>query len=141
MSVTAKWYPSAAQQMFLGNLNSSTSTFKIALLSSSGSYNAAHTQWSDVSGFEISASSPNVGYTAGGIETTVTATANSTASYFATSQVLWTSATFTFRNAVVYDTTSGKLMLHLNFSSDQSPSGQEYQLNVPNPGNEATPAT
>lgn len=138
MAVTTKWYPSAAQQMFLGNLNSATSTFKIALLSGSGSYSAAHTQWSDVSAFEIAASG---GYTAGGIETTVTATANSTASYFATSQVLWTGATFTFRNAVVYDSTSGKLMLHLNFNSDQSPSGQEYQINVPDPGNAATPAT
>lgn len=137
MSVTAKWYPSAAREMFLGNLNSSTSTFKIALLTSSGTYSAAHTQWSDVSANEIAAGS---GYTAGGGSTSITATANSTASYFATSAVLWSAATFTFQNAVVYDTVSNKLMLHLAFATSQAPVNQEYQLNVPSPGNAATPA-
>lgn len=137
MSVTTKWYPSAARQMFLGNLNSSTSTLKVALLSSSGTYNAAHTQWSDVSANEIAASG---GYTAGGEATTITATSNSTASYFPTSAVLWSGATFTFQNAVVYDSTSGKLMLHLAFATSQAPVNQEYQLNAPSPAPSATPA-
>jgi hypothetical protein len=137
MSITAKWYPSAAQQMFLGNLNSTTSSFKIALLNSSGSYTASHTAWSDVSGFQIAASG---GYTAGGEATTITPTANSTASYFTPSAVLWTSATFSFNNAVIYDTVSGKLMMHLAFITTQSPVAQDYQINVPSTAPSATPA-
>jgi hypothetical protein len=123
----------------LGNLSSS-STFKIALLNGSGDYSAAHDEWADVSGFEISASSPNVGYTAGGKAVTLNVTANSTASYFETTEAKWEGATFTFENAVVYDSTSGKLLFHLAFASPQSPSSQEYRLNPPNPKMSATPA-
>jgi len=137
MAVTAKWYPSAAHQMFIGNLSSATSSFKIALLNSSGTYSASHGVWSDVSSYQISAGG---GYTSGGAAVTITPSSNSTASYFSTSAVLWTLATFTFQNAVVYDTVSNRLMLHLNFDTAQSPSSQDYQLNVPSPAPSATPA-
>lgn len=137
MSVTAKWYPSAAHQMFIGNLSSTTSSFKIALLTAAGSYSASHGVWSDVSSNQIAAGG---GYTSGGAAVTVTPSSNSTASYFTTSTVLWTSATFTFQNAVIYDTVSNRLMLHLNFAQAQSPLAQDYQLNVPSPAPAATPA-
>ena len=137
MSVTARWYPHAARQMFLGNLNGTTSVYKIALLNGSGTYTAADTDWADVSGDEIAATG---GYTAGGETTTLTVTSDGTASYFETSAVTWTAATFTFRHAVVYDDTSNKLLFHLTFIADQSPNNQEYRLNAPSPKMTATPA-
>lgn len=138
MSVTAKWYPSAAAQMFTGNVTS-TNTFKVALLSSAGVYNTAHGVYADVSASELPAEG---GYTSGGAPTTITVTSDANGSYFETSAVLWTAATFTFQNAVIYDDTStGKrLLLHLAFALSQSPNNQEYQLNVPSPRNRATPA-
>lgn len=138
MSVTTKWYPSAAAQMFTGNVKN-TNTFKVALLNSYGVYNTGHGVYADVSSFELPTGG---GYTSGGDTTTITVTSDANGSYFTTSAVLWTAATFTFQNAVIYDDTStGKrLLLHLAFATAQSPNNQEYQLNIPSPSNRATPA-
>lgn len=137
MAVTARWYPSAAHQMFLGNIKS-TDTIKIALLTSAGTYDTSDTTWSDISAQEIT---PTAVYTTGGKATTITASSDTTASYFSTSSVLWELATFTFHHAVVYSSTSGALVLHLDFGGAQAPNGQDYQINVPSPAPSATPAS
>lgn len=139
MAITAKFYPSAAAAMFNSDLNSGDS-FKMALLSSAGTFNAAHTLFSDVSGNQISATSPNVGYTAGGVAVTVgPATSDSAKAEFPITAALWTGATFTFQNAVVYETAGGKLLMHLAFDAEQDVAGQDYQINAPSPAPKATP--
>lgn len=139
MAITAKFYPSAAAAMFNSDLNSGDS-FKMALLSSSGTFNAAHTLFSQVEGNQISASAPNVGYTAGGVAVTVgPATSDSSKAEFPITAALWTGATFTFQNAVVYETAGGKLLMHLAFDAEQDVAGQDYQINAPSPAPKATP--
>jgi hypothetical protein len=134
MAITAKFYPSAPAAMFNGDLNSD-SVFKMALLTSSGSYNANHTLWSSISSHQITGS----GYTAGGATVTVgPATSNGVKSEFPISTATWTNSTFVFRNAVVY-TTSGSLLMHLEFDSDQETANQDYQISAPNPSPSATP--
>ena len=134
MSITTKFYPSAVKKMFDGDLNAGD-TFKVALLSSSGGYTASHTTWADVSGFQISGTN----YTPGGLAITPTVTSNSTATSFAFNQVMWGTLTATFQNAVIYDETSGALLLHLAFAFSQAPNQQDYVLNAPSPAPTATP--
>lgn len=139
MAITAKFYPSAAAEMFNNNLNSGD-TFKLALLDSSGTFDAEDTLFSDVSANQISSSSPNVGYDAGGKEVTVgPATSNGTKAEFPITAALWTGATFSFQNAVVYETSGGKLLMHLAFDAEQNVAGQDYQINAPSPSPKATP--
>lgn len=135
MAITAKFYPSAAAAMFNNDLNSGDS-FKMALLSSSGTFNAAHTLFSDVSGNQIS----GTGYTTNGVAVTVgPATSDSSKAEFPITAALWTGATFTFQNAVVYETAGGKLLMHLAFDAEQDVAGQDYQINAPSPAPKATP--
>lgn len=134
-TITAKWYPSASNEMFQGNLTDvAGKTFKMALLNSSGVYNASHTtfaQASNSNAYELAATG---GYTAGGAAVDVTGTANSTQSSFTlAAAAAWTPATFTVDNAVLYESTTGKLMMHLAFSPALSLTGQDFQINPPIP--------
>ena len=139
MAITAKFYPSAAAAMFNSEINSGD-TFKMALLTNAGGFVAADTLFSDVSGDQISGTSPNVGYTSGGVEVIVgPATSDSAKAEFPITAALWTGATFTFQNAVVYEVSSGKLLMHLAFSDEQNVAGQDYQINAPSPAPKATP--
>lgn len=139
MAITAKFYPSAAAKMFNGDLNNGD-TFKMALLNSSGTFTATNTVFSDVSGNQISALAPNVGYASGGVTVTVgPATSDATKAEFPITAALWTNATFAFQNAVVYEVGSGSLMMHLAFDTEQNVSGQDYQINAPSPAPKATP--
>ena len=136
MAITAKFYPSAAAKMFNGDLNSGD-TFKMALLSSSGTFAAGNTLFSQVSGNQIASGS---GYTTGGQTVVVgPATSDSTKAEFPITAALWTNATFAFQNAVVYEVATGSLMMHLAFDTEQNVSGQDYQINAPSPAPKATP--
>jgi hypothetical protein len=135
MAITATWYPSSIAKMFNNDLNDGD-PFKVALLSSSGTYNAADTVWSDVSGDEIT----GTGYTTGGATVTIgAATSNGTKSEFPIGSVQWLAATMTFSNAVIYQATSGALLMHLSYSSAQTATAQNYTLNAPDPKPAATP--
>ena len=139
MAITAKFYPSAAAKMFNNDLNDGDS-FKVALLNASGTFDANDVLFSDVSANEISSSSPNVGYTSGGVAVTVgPATSDATKAQFPITAALWTGATFAFTNAVVYQATSNALMMHLAFDAEQTVSGGDYQINAPSPSPKATP--
>lgn len=135
MAITAKFYPSAAAKMFNNDLNDGDS-YKMALLNSSGTFNASHTVYSDVSSNQIS----GTGYSTGGVAVTVgPATSDSAKAEFPITAALWTGATFAFQNAVVYQITSGALMMHLAFDAEQNVAGQDYQINAPSPSPKATP--
>lgn len=134
MSITANWYPSAPRYMYAGNLVT-TGTFKIALLNSSAVYNASHTLFDEVNpsnAYQLSGE----GYTAGGATVTVTSTSNSTGSTFTlASAASWEGITLNANvaNAVLYESVSGRLMMHLAFSPTVALAGQDFQINPPSP--------
>lgn len=135
MAITAKFYPSAAAKMFNNDLNDGDS-YKMALLSSAGTYDSTDILFSDVSGDQIS----GTGYSSGGVSVTVgPATSDATKAEFPVTAALWTGATFTFQNAVIYQVTSGALLMHLAFDAEQDVAGQDYQINAPSPSPKATP--
>ena len=135
MAITAKFYPSAAAKMFNNDLNDGDS-YKMALLSSAGTYDSTDILFSDVIGDQIS----GTGYSSGGVSVTVgPATSDATKAEFPVTAALWTGATFTFQNAVIYQVTSGALLMHLAFDAEQDVAGQDYQINAPSPSPKATP--
>jgi len=135
MAITAKFYPSAVKSMFNGTMNSGSS-YKMALLSSSGSFNGSHTNFSSLTGLQTS----GTGYTAGGATVTVgPATSNSTKTQIPVSSASWTNATLVFQNAVIYEPAGGNLLMHLSFDFEQGVELQTFSINVPDPSPSATP--
>jgi hypothetical protein len=134
MSITANWYPSAPRYMYEGNLVT-TGTFKIALLGTGGTYNASHTLFNDVNPANANELS-GAGYTAGGASVTVTSSNTPTASTFTlASAASWTGITLNadVANAVLYESGSGRLMMHLAFSPTVALAGQDFFINPPSP--------
>jgi hypothetical protein len=136
MAISSQFYPSSFAAMF-NNDNNTGDTYKLMLLTNSYTYSNAHTVVGDVSANEIS----GTGYSTGGATITVAAAQSDDDSKteFDLGAVLFTSATFTFRKAVVYNSTSNALLLYLDFGTTQDVSGQNYQLNAPNPKPSITP--
>jgi len=146
MANTPNFYAYSAKAMFDGDIQTGD-TLKMALLNGSGTFNASHTDFADVSANEISSSSPNVGYTSGGVGLTdnsgvaLPVTAAMTGSGATRKMTLnigrarWTGATFAFTNAVIYSDTSAdkRLLMHLNFGSEQTVAGGDIQVNIPSP--------
>lgn len=137
MSITPRFYPSAVKHMFDGEILTAH-TFKVALLQdvAGAAYNGAHTTWANVSSTEAA----GTGYAPGGATiTTVDATYDTTKTSFTISEVMWEGLAAVFKNAVIYDETSGKLLMHLAFQFLQSPGGRDYILSAPSPVPTATP--
>ena len=136
MAISSQFYPSAFSAMF-NNDNNTGDTYKLMLLTSSYSYSNAHTVVADVSADQIS----GTGYTTGGATLTVSAAQSDDDSKteFTLGNVLFSSATFTFRKAVIYNSTSNALLMYLDFGTTQDVSGQNYQLNAPSPLPSITP--
>lgn len=111
--------------------------FKIALgkatASIVGTYNAATTSYTDLTGNsdELPATG---GYTSGGEDlTSVTPVADSTTAVCDFANVTWTSATFTTSGAIIYnDTAAGDpACAVLSFGGDQSVSSGDFQIQFP----------
>jgi hypothetical protein len=136
MAISSQFYPSAFAAMF-NNDNNTGDTYKLMLLSDAYTYSNAHTVVADVSANQIS----GTGYTTGGATITVTAAQSDDDSKteFTLGSVLFSSATFTFEKAVVYNSTSNALLLYLDFGAEQDVAGQNYQLNAPSPKPSITP--
>jgi hypothetical protein len=136
MAISSQFYPSAFAAMF-NNDNNTGDTYKLMLLANAYNYSNAHTVVSDVSSNQIS----GTGYTTGGATITVTAAQSDDDSKteFTLGSVLFSTATFTFQKAVVYNSTSNALLLYLDFGAEQDVAGQNYQLNAPSPKPSITP--
>ena len=137
MAVTMNWYPSAFNNMFKGNIQEGH-TFKVALLSSSGSFNAAHDEWIDLSGTEASGTN----YVQKTVVITSALDATPTKTEFTVPAATWGSLTCTFDNAVIYDDTStgDKLLLHLAFNPQMVIVAADFQLNAAEPKPAIDPA-
>lgn len=99
-------------------------TIKIALYSSSATLDATTTAYSTTN--EIS----GTGYSAGGTTLTVaTPTTSGTTAYIDFTDVEWTSATFTARGALIYNSTeSNKAIAVLDFGGDYSVTAGTFRI-------------
>ena len=123
-------YNSFRKYMADGTIDMDSDTFKIALLTSSYTPNAAHTIFGDVSGNEIT----GTGYTAGGATlASVTWTYSGGTATFDAADVSWSGATFTCRYAVIYksgtaNAIANPLVKLFDFTSDKSCSNGPFSI-------------
>lgn len=99
---------------------------KVMLLDSNHSFNAAHNQKSEIVGNEIS----GAGYDAGGATLAGGEVTQAATTKFDGTDVAWTSATFTARHAVIYDSTlaNDDLIGSIDFGADKSVSGGTFTI-------------
>jgi len=111
-------------------------TYKIALIkaqaSQAGTYGAATTNYSDVTGNsdELGATG---GYTTGGNTlTNIDPTSSGTTAFIDFADTSWTSATFTTRGCIIYNTSeSNKAVMVIDFGADFSVSGGTFEIQFP----------
>lgn len=111
----------------------SPDTFKIALYTAAADLGYATTVYSTSN--EVT----GAGYTAGGNTLTITTTpvaannsSNVPTAYFSFANTSWTSATFTARAALIYNSTEGnKSVAVLDFGSDKTVSNDTFQIIFP----------
>jgi hypothetical protein len=113
----------------------SANTFKVALYTASADINASTTVYSTTN--EVT----GTGYTAGGntlvISTSPTSgnnTANIPTAYVSFNNTSWTSASFTARAALIYNSSqSNKSVAILDFGTDKTVSNDTFQIIFPTP--------
>ena len=105
-------------------------TLKIALYTSSASLDAATTAFTTSN--EIS----GTGYSSGGVElTSRTVSTSGTTAFFDADDPTWTSASFTARGALIYNSTnSNKAIAVLNFGGDFTVSSGTFRIVFPAAG-------
>jgi hypothetical protein len=108
-------------------------TFKVALYTSSASLSAATTAYT------TSGEVTGTGYTAGGKAlTNVDPVLSGTTGFVDFSNISWTSATFTARGALIYNSTnSNKAVMVLDFGGDKDVSNGTFSISFPTPSSTA----
>jgi hypothetical protein len=108
-------------------------TFKVALYTSSASLSAATTAYT------TSGEVTGTGYTAGGNAlTNVDPVLSGTTGFVDFSNISWTSATFTARGALIYNSTnSNKAVVVLDFGGDKDVSNGTFSISFPTPSSTA----
>ena len=101
-------------------------TFKVILLGTTHTFNAADSVLTDVSDNQIE----GTGYTAGGETLTCTWSASGTSMKWDAADVSWTGASFTAYHAVVYDDThaSDALVCSIDFGGAQTVSAGTFTI-------------
>ncbi len=132
MAVTATLYHSFASDLAAGTYPITAADQKIALLGPSYTPDPAHNDWSDVSGFETTAT----GYTSGGTTLTIETPTINTATglyVFEFADVTWASLTGDVRYAVVYRNSGSKpLMGWIDWGSTVTRNQAEFTVAFPN---------
>jgi hypothetical protein len=132
MAVTAYWYGQAFLSVFNKELDIDTDTIKCMLTTSTYSPNQdTHRYKSSVTN-EVS----GTGYTAGGVTLTSVVQSYTGATNvwaFDADDATWTSASFTARYAVVYDSTPATdatrpLLTYVDFGGDQTVNGANFTV-------------
>jgi len=132
MAVTHKLYGPAMKNILDGTVDLGPDTFKVALMSSGFSFDQDHEDWADVSTHQISGTGD---YTAGGIELTVNSSeiTHSTGTGISTvvcssETVFSTEGTISAHHAVVYGSTSDKLLSAVDFNGEEDSVDGEYKI-------------
>ena len=138
MAITSAICSSFKQELLQGKHNFSSSSgdsFKIALFDSSATLGAATT---DYSTSEEITNTSGTAYTAGGKAlTSVTPTLDSSTAVCDFADVSWTSASFTARGCLIYNTTSitgfttNRAVCAINFGSDKTVTSGTFTIQFP----------
>lgn len=131
MAVSAKWYGNAVLKAFNKEIDYDTDTIKVMLCTSSYAPDQdAHIYKSSVTN-EVT----GTGYTAGGVtlaSKTITYTGGTNTVTLDAADVSWTTATFTARYAVIYDSTgtdsTSALLGYVDFGADQPVSAGTFTI-------------
>lgn len=133
MSIVQAMCASFKEQLLTGVHDFSTHTFKIALYTDSAVLSAATEAY--VSTGEVSGS----GYTAGGATLEVASTTVSNgAALVDFSDVSWSTATFSARGALIYNSSveGNPAVAVLDFGADRTPGGSTFTVQFPAPTSE-----
>ena len=130
MAITQAMATSFKSEILQEGHNLASDTIKIALYTSSANLGAATTAYSTSN--EIS----GTGYSAGGVTLTSTTVGTSgTTAFFDADDPTWTSASFTARGALIYNSTnSNKAIAVLNFGGDFTVSSGTFRIVFPAAG-------
>jgi len=130
MAITQAMATSFKSEILQEGHNLASDTIKIALYTSSASLDASTTAYTTSN--EIT----GTGYTAGGVTlTTQTVGTSDTTAYFDADDPTWTSASFTARGALIYNSTnSDKAIAILNFGGDFTVSSGTFRIVFPAAG-------
>ena len=133
MAITQAMCTSFKSEVLQEGHQLATDTIKIALYTSSASLDATTTAYS--SSNEVS----GTGYTATGVALTSTAVSTTgTTAHFDADDPTWTSASFTARGALIYNSSnSNKAIAVLNFGGDFTVSGGTFKIVFPAAGSTA----
>ena len=133
MAITQAMATSFKSEILQEGHNLASDTIKIALYTSSANLGAATTAYSTSN--EIS----GTGYSAGGVTLTSTTVGTSgTTAFFDADDPTWTSASFTARGALIYNSTnSDKAIAVLNFGGDFTVSSGTFRIVFPAAGTSA----
>jgi hypothetical protein len=141
MAITSAICTSFKVELLEGDhdFNVGVDAFKCALMkalaSQSGTYGAATTNYSDVTGNsdELAATG---GYSSGGNTlTNIAPTSAGTTAYIDWADTEWTSATFTTRGCIIYNSNDGNsAVMVINFGADYSVSGGTFKIEFPAAG-------
>ena len=119
------------------DFNNGADAFKVALFkanaSITGTYNAATTNYSDMTGNSDELPATGGYSTTGFALTNVNPTSTSTTAFTSFSaNASWTSATFTTRGCMIYNTSdSNSAVAVINFGADYSVSGGTFEIQWP----------
>lgn len=130
MAITQAMATSFKSEILQEGHNLASDTIKIALYTSSATINATTTAYSTTN--EVT----GTGYTAGGVTlTTQTVATTGTTAYFDADDPEWTSASFTARGALIYNSTNAdKAIAVLDFGGDFTVSSGTFRIVFPAAG-------
>ncbi len=133
MAITQAMCTSFKSEILQEGHQLATDTIKIALYTSTASLDATTTAYS--SSNEVS----GTGYTATGVAlTSTTVSTSGTTAYFDADDPSWSSATFTARGALIYNSSnSNKAIAVLNFGGDFTVTGGTFKITLPAAGTTA----
>jgi hypothetical protein len=125
MAITFTKYDSYEDDLLGGNIDLANDTIKVALVTSSYTFSAAHDFFDDITN-ELSTTG---GYTAGGA---TIANPSISSGVFDADDTAWTSSTFTCAGAVVYKSTgtagTSPLIGFIDFDGNQEPADQTFKI-------------
>ena len=133
MAITQAMCTSFKSEVLQEGHQLATDTIKIALYTSTASLDATTTAYS--SSNEVS----GTGYTATGVTlTSATVATSGTTAYFDAADPTWTSASFTARGALIYNSSnSNKAIAVLDFGGDFTVAGGTFKITLPAAGTTA----
>jgi hypothetical protein len=133
MAITQAMCTSFKSEILQEGHQLATDTIKIALYTSTASLDATTTAYS--SSNEVS----GTGYTATGVTlTSATVATSGTTAYFDAADPSWSSASFTARGALIYNSSnSNKAIAVLDFGGDFTVAGGTFKITLPAAGTTA----